>query len=77
MGGPGGGGLPRVRLLQQGDRVGRGRGKPFVQTLLPETAPNLSLLLALQGEKHALLKAFLVADPGHQKVAPQDLRGSL
>ena len=67
----------RVGLLQQGDRVSRGRGKPLVQALLPETAPNLRLLLALQGQEHALLKAFLVADPGHQKVAPQDLRGPL
>ena len=67
----------RVGLLQQAHRVSRRRGKPLVQALLPETAPNLRLLLALQGQEHALLKAFLVADPGHQKVAAQDLRGSL
>ena len=67
----------RVGLLQQPHRVSRGRGKPLVQALLPETVPKLRLLLALQGQEHALPEAFLVADPGHQKVAAQDLRGPL
>ena len=58
-------------------RISRGRGKPLVQALLPETVPHLRLLLALQRQEHALPEPFLVADPGHQKVAAQDLRRAL